>query len=153
MDTTERRTSPDSDAEKPLRSILKSAGAHSTTPPLPHFGPSTSGGRVRINEPSRPPAPIPDTSRLPHDGPVPPVTLPRTQNLESLEALAFQLATKLRLQRLRGEDDYGEQHAPNNTSLMPRPTRKPDNFPEFRHILMGKWVPGPDCESTYHLVY
>ncbi|KAF8879011.1 hypothetical protein CPB85DRAFT_1443241 [Mucidula mucida] len=62
---------------------------------------------------------------------------------EELEKFAFQIAAKLRNQRLENEAArrVEEAHRP---PPLPRPTGKSEDFREFSVILMGQWVPGPD---------
>ncbi|KAF9027833.1 hypothetical protein BDZ89DRAFT_1066559 [Hymenopellis radicata] len=71
-------------------------------------------------------------------------------NAEELEAFTFQIAAKLRTQRLAGEEARRAAEAAcraeeaNRPPPLPRPTGKPEEFREFSIILMGPWVPGPD---------
>jgi hypothetical protein len=152
MEPNERLPPSESNAEKPLRSILKSSSASgSRTSPQFRFLPSasTSTGRVQFSEPART---LHDFDQIPQQGPIPGLYLPPTQNREQLEALAFQLAAQLRFQRIQEEERRRREEEEAAAKRLPRPTHKPDDFPEFRQMLMGRWMPCPDCKR-YHSFY
>ncbi|KAK0489309.1 hypothetical protein IW261DRAFT_1444254 [Armillaria novae-zelandiae] len=72
-------------------------------------------------------------SQIPIDGPIPPVTLPATQDSHQLEQLALQLVAQLRRQRIT---------PPPVRKASPRPEGKSDNFPEFKDTMPDKWTVG-----------
>ncbi len=148
MDPNENEQSFDYRPEKPLRSILR------TGPPRPIPTRFTvhppSGPRIRIHEQPHPNHLIRDVSELvvPSQGPTPEFRLPSMANAEELEAFTFQIAAQLRLRRLAQEEARRKEEE-NRPPPLPRPTGKPDEFPEFSVVLMGKWVPGPDCKFIH----
>ncbi|KAK0188528.1 hypothetical protein F5146DRAFT_1122702 [Armillaria mellea] len=109
-----------------LRSILRpSSGSRR---PSPQEGPSvqfqTPSSRSSSSNQSI------SVSQIPLDGPIPPVTLPATQDSHELEQLVLQLVAQLRRQRITPR------------KVFPRPEGKPDDFPE--DAMPDKWTAGVD---------
>ncbi|KIY67027.1 hypothetical protein CYLTODRAFT_422910 [Cylindrobasidium torrendii FP15055 ss-10] len=85
---------------------------------------------------------IKSTSQIPARGPVPPFTLPSAHSRDELEALSFQLASKLRFDRLAEEARARRRDEPPGLDRSPPKRKGRDEFPEFKKILMGPWVSG-----------
>ncbi|KAF9042570.1 hypothetical protein BDZ89DRAFT_1059784 [Hymenopellis radicata] len=149
MDPAHPLPARDSHAQQPPRSILKSSGARRDAraqsgssgsqvqfkdlPPL-------SAPRTSSKSSSHSQKPIQNVGQIPNNGPVPPVMLPATASRDELEIMAFHLAAHLRELRIAEEEARRKQDA----QRFPRPTRRPDDFPEFKKILMGPWAGGSD---------
>ncbi|KAF8919158.1 hypothetical protein CPB85DRAFT_881737 [Mucidula mucida] len=151
MDPAHPLPARDSNAQQPPRSILKSSGARrdahaqsassSSAPQVQFKGlPPLSDPRTLSKSHLRSQKPIQNVHQIPNDGPVPPVTLPATASRNELEIMAFQLAAHLRELRIAEEEALKKQAA----QRLPRPTGRPDDFPEFKKILMGPWAGGCD---------
>ncbi|KAF9010987.1 hypothetical protein BDZ89DRAFT_1077970 [Hymenopellis radicata] len=148
MDPAHPLPARDSHAKQPPRSILKSSGARrdahaqsgSSSPPQVQFKDPPPPPKPRLYSKSslRHQKPIENVGQIPNNGPVPPVTLPATASRDELEIMAFQLAAHLRELRIAEEEARRKQDA----QRLPRPTGCPDDFPEFKKILMGPWVAG-----------
>ncbi|KAF9029887.1 hypothetical protein BDZ89DRAFT_1064985 [Hymenopellis radicata] len=143
MDPAHPLPARDSHAQQPPRSILKFSGArrdaHAQSVQFKDL-PPLSAPRTSSKSSSRSQKPIQNVGQIPNDGPVPPVTLPATASRNELEIMAFQLAAHLRELRIAEEEVRRQQDA----HRLPRPTRRPDDFPEFKAILMGPWAAGSD---------
>ncbi|KAF9017308.1 hypothetical protein BDZ89DRAFT_1074860 [Hymenopellis radicata] len=147
MDPDEAGEPLNFESHKPLRSILKQSAPR----PIPSrfTAHAPSGSRIRIHDQPHPNHPLRDVSELPNAGPTPAFYLPAMDDVEQLEAFTFQIAAQLRVRRLAQEEARRKEEE-NRPPPLPRPTGKPDEFPEFSVILMGKWVPGPDLGPVLH---
>lgn len=147
-------------SHRPSRSILKS--------------PRSSHGRQRARSPSpastSPPLPTrrtvqivdaPETqitrslAGLPAHGPIPEMTItfPAVRDAEHLEQLAFEFARQLQARRRQLESNLTRDHRlldpPKPPPPLPsHPIHAPDEYPEFRDILMGPWQAGANCTFT-----
>ena len=148
-------------SHQPSRSILKpSRSSHGrqrarSPPPSSTSPPSPSRRTVQIVD-----APETQITRslaaMPTHGPIPEMTItfPAVRDAEQLEQLASELVRQIQARRRQLESNITRDHRilshsgpTRSPSSAGRPTHAPDEYPEFRDILMGPWQPGENCTS------
>ena len=153
---------------QPTRSILKpsrSSHAHPNTRQISRSPSSHPNRAVQIAEP--PARAQTQTQAIhsivtsPQHGPISEMTITfpavhTTEELEQLEKLVSELANHVQTRRkeLASNPDKVQIQSPPPPSLPPagRPTHSPDDYPEFRDILMDPWQAGADCEFSYFII-
>lgn len=153
-------------SQQPSRSILKpSRSSHarqpSRSPPSSSNFPSLPTRRtVQIVDDPEPQL-IRGVAAIPSHGPIPEMTItfPAAQNTEQLQQLISDFAKQVMLRRRHQESHLAHDHRilnyPTPRHRPPsagRPTRAPDEYHEFRQILMGPWQAGANCMHSFYFL-